>query len=236
MAHFNQKSTSGSLVPNALPGFLTMYFDQNNRISFKDRFGNITVDADIVNTSSSFAQRSRTLGLAGLDDRAFVKTGSINAQQAITGSLTITQNLRVLGSASFVYITGSQVLINQNTLTVFGNGIGLPTAGYIAADSSSTYPSSSLLYNLVEGNWSIDNGSGSLIATTSFATKVKDYTTTIFTASNTWSINHNLDLLQPYVVVYRNNRMIQPDEITIINSSSLRIEFTQALTGSVRVF
>jgi hypothetical protein len=73
--------------------------------------------------------------------------------QTLTGSITVTENLIVLGSSSFTYITASQVLLSQNTLTVYGSGSAIPLAGYKAEDTSSEYASGSLLFSLPNQNW-----------------------------------------------------------------------------------
>jgi len=115
-----------------------------------------------------------------IDTSKFITTGAIDTRQYISGSLTIQQNLSVLGSSSFVYVTASQVYLNNNTLTVFGNhDVSVTKAGFIAADSaSSPYPSSSLLYYLgagTTGYWIIDAPlsssafTGSLFGTASYA-------------------------------------------------------------------
>lgn len=93
----------------------------------------------------------------------FINTGSTNAVQAITGSLIITQNLTVQGSSSFTYVTASQILIDQNTLTVFTSGSSLPNGGYKVSDTSSWdgtgsfLNESSLLYNTVDKYWTLEN-------------------------------------------------------------------------------
>ena len=89
----------------------------------------------------------------GNQPNVFITTGSTSGNQNITGSLTITENLIVQGSSSFTYITASQILLAQNTITVFGSGSAVPLAGYKAADTSSVYDSGSLLFSLPNQNW-----------------------------------------------------------------------------------
>jgi hypothetical protein len=71
----------------------------------------------------------------------------------ITGSLEIAGDLTVVGSATFIAVTASNVVVDQNTITVFGSGSNLPRAGFIASDTGSTYASGTFLYNLPEGQW-----------------------------------------------------------------------------------
>jgi hypothetical protein len=51
-------------------------------------------------------------------------------------------------------------------------------------------------------------------------------------ASNTWSINHNLETSFPIITVYDNvNNVILPQEITTTSTSSINITFPIPLTG-----
>jgi len=139
--------------------------------------------------TASFAQALTNTGY-------LINTGSTNVIQTITGSLTVTQNLTVLGSASIAYLTASQTLVNQNTITVFGNGVGLPNAGFIAADTSSVYPSSSIIYNIVNQKWFVDKPfSGSLEGV--FTGTVVNYLPNSATAS----------MLSPYVLTSSTSSM-----------------------------
>ena len=159
-----------------------------------------------------------------------ITTGSLNAQQGITGSLTITQNLTVLGSSSFVFVTASQVLIDQNTLTVFANGLALPSAGYIVADTSSAYSSSAFLYNVVDEIWTLDRPLSASLQGSSYG-----YTHIQTASSTVWTINHDLNNLYPGVTVWSGSFVIQPDEIERINSNTLQISFTVSQSGAARI-
>jgi hypothetical protein len=159
-----------------------------------------------------------------------ITTGSLNAEQGITGSLTITQNLTVLGSSSFVYVTASQVLVDQNTLTVFANGLALPTAGYLVADTSSVYSGSSFLYNVVDEIWTLDKPLSASLQGSSYG-----YTHIQTASSTVWTINHDLNNLYPGVTVWSGSFVIQPDEIERINSNTLQISFTVSQSGAARI-
>ena len=123
-----------------------------------------TVTASFATTSSN------ALRLAGRDVAQFVTTGSIDVAQTITGSLRITQNLNVLGTASFQYVTASQTVVNQNTISVYASGSILPTAGFVVVDTASVYSGSSFLYNVVDAIWTLNRPlSASLQGTASYA-------------------------------------------------------------------
>ena len=110
--------------------------------------------------SNMFGTASWATNIVG---NKYINTGSTNAVQAISGSLIITQNLTVQGSSSFTYVTASQILIDQNTLTVFTSGSSLPEGGYKVADTSSWdgtgsfLNESALLYNTVDKYWTFKN-------------------------------------------------------------------------------
>ena len=110
-----------------------------------------------ISLTASLAVSAAYAGNANLfqgnQPNVFINTGSSSGNQNLTGSLTITENLVVLGSSSFAFITASQVLLSQNTLTVYGSGSAVPLAGYKAEDTSSQYASGSLLFSLPDQNW-----------------------------------------------------------------------------------
>jgi hypothetical protein len=82
---------------------------------------------------------------------------------------------------------------------------------------------------------------GSLQGTASFAITASHvlngggtpiYVHTQSIASNTWSINHNLETSFPIITVYDNvNNVILPQEITTTSTSSINITFPIPLTG-----
>ena len=69
------------------------------------------------------------------DNGSIVK---INSDTTITGSLTITQNLNVLGSSSITYTTASQLRVNDNVITVNASSPGVRFAGLSVLDSGSS--------------------------------------------------------------------------------------------------
>jgi hypothetical protein len=63
---------------------------------------------------------------------------NINSNTTITGSLTITQNLNVLGSSSTIYVTASQLRVNDNVITVNASSPAVRFAGLSVIDSGSS--------------------------------------------------------------------------------------------------
>ena len=159
-----------------------------------------------------------------------INTGSVNAIQTISGSLTVTQNVTILGSASIAYLTASQTLINQNSITVFGSGSALPNARYVAADTSSAYPSSSLTYNLVNQKWFADKPfSGSLEGV--FTGTVVGYLPNSATASmlSPYALT---TALSSYVLNSATSSMLSPYVLTS-STSSMSVATASFTTGSV---
>jgi len=86
----------------------------------------------------------------------FATTGSntFQANQTITGSLFITQNLVVAGSSSIQYISSSVVDIADNIITVNAFNPGVRFGGLAVADSgSSPRVSGSLLFDSIKDQW-----------------------------------------------------------------------------------
>jgi len=87
----------------------------------------------------------------------FASTGSSNtfqANQTITGSLFITQNLVVAGSSSIQYISSSVLDIADNIITVNAFNPGVRFGGLAVIDSgSSPQVSGSLLFDSIKDQW-----------------------------------------------------------------------------------
>jgi hypothetical protein len=62
--------------------------------------------------------------------------------------------------------------------------------------------------------------------------EVNTYTFQQSSAATTWTITHNLATTTPLVQIYDNTqKMLIPDEVTIVNSNSLTVTFGSALSG-----
>ncbi len=96
-------------------------------------------------------------GSAQVTALGFASTGSSNtfqANQTITGSLFITQNLIVAGSSSIQYISSSVLDIADNTITVNTFNPGVRFGGLGVIDSgSSPQVSGSMLFDSIKDQW-----------------------------------------------------------------------------------
>jgi hypothetical protein len=95
-------------------------------------------------------------GSAQVASLGFATTGSntFQANQTITGSLFITQNLVVAGSSSIQYISSSVLDIADNIITVNAFNPGVRFGGLAVIDSgSSPQVSGSLLFDSIKDQW-----------------------------------------------------------------------------------
>jgi hypothetical protein len=152
----------------------------------------VAATASYTVTASYSATASNATLLAGKDVAQFITTGSTDTTQYITGSIRVTQNLDVLGTASFQYVTASQTVVDQNTIIVYASSSGLPTAGLVAADTSSQYSGSSFLYNIVDAIWTLDAPlSASLTGTASWANTASNAISSSYTVTASYSATSN---------------------------------------------
>jgi len=81
--------------------------------------------------------------------------------QEITGSLTITQNLTVLGSSSIAYVTASQLTVSASTISVNVFEPAERFGGLVVYDSGSSNATASLFWDSLHNHWVYQNASGS---------------------------------------------------------------------------
>jgi hypothetical protein len=86
---------------------------------------------------------------------------SLNGNYNITGSLTITQNLTVLGSSSLVYVTSSQLAVSASTISVNVFEPAERFGGLKIYDSGSSNATASLLWDSLNNHFIYQNVSGS---------------------------------------------------------------------------
>ena len=95
---------------------------------------------------------------------AYAKIGStntFNGTQTISGSLIVTQDLVIGGSASIQHVTSSQLNISDNIITVNTINPTVRFGGLAVIDSGSAGISGSLLYDSVQDEWvSVHRGNG----------------------------------------------------------------------------
>ena len=163
---------------------------------------------------------------------------TLNQDVFITGSVNLLGNLSVIGTASFILVTASQVLVEQNTITVYGSGSALPKAGYRAVDTASISNSGSFLYDFNNRGWesSAPITASHFAGTASYAASIptREFTAT---ASATWWLDHNLGTEWVQVTCWdtATKRVIQPDEIEAMSTASVKITWTTPIAGVARI-
>ncbi len=86
---------------------------------------------------------------------------TLNGDYTVTGSLTITQNLVVLGSSSITYVTASQLNVSSSTISVNVFEPAERFGGLKVYDSGSSNATASLLWDSEHNHWVYQNVSGS---------------------------------------------------------------------------
>ena len=85
---------------------------------------------------------------------------SLEGDYIVTGSLTITQNLTVLGSSSLVYVTSSQLAVSSSTISVNVFEPAERFGGLKVYDSGSSNATASLLWDSLHNHWVYQNVDG----------------------------------------------------------------------------
>jgi hypothetical protein len=114
-----------------------------------------------VATSFSQSNYNTTLLSSSIDSRLdsieanYATTGSntFRANQTISGSLFVTENLVVFGSSSLVNITGSSVNIGTNTIVLNTSSPSVRFGGISVIDSGSTQGTGSLWWDSERNHW-----------------------------------------------------------------------------------
>jgi hypothetical protein len=165
LTNYTQISATGSFVTNSKTGSFitnsqtssfvlnasTASFISNSQTS---SFTLNSVTASMLSSyvtnanTSSFIKNSQTSSFATTSSNTF------NGTQIISGSLTITQNLTVIGSSSILYVTSSQLNVANNLITVNASIPSVRYGGLAVIDSgSSPQVSGSLLFDSQENQW-----------------------------------------------------------------------------------
>lgn len=91
----------------------------------------------------------------------WVNSRSLNGNYSVTGSLTITQNLTVLGSSSLVYVTSSNLAVSASFISVNVFEPAERFGGLKVYDSGSSNATASLAWDSLNNHWVYQNASGS---------------------------------------------------------------------------
>ncbi len=122
------------------------------------RIGSIESFTSSFSSSNATIQNTQNIRLNSLESRtgSYATTGSNTfvGNQIISGSITITQDLVVLGSSSIQNITSSQLNIGTNLITVNAQAPAVRFGGLAVIDSgSSPQRSGSLLFDSTKDQW-----------------------------------------------------------------------------------
>jgi hypothetical protein len=86
---------------------------------------------------------------------------SLEGNYVVTGSLTVTQNLTVLGSSSLVYVTSSNLAVSASFISVNVFEPAERFGGLKVYDSGSSNATASLAWDSLHNHWVYQNASGS---------------------------------------------------------------------------
>jgi hypothetical protein len=135
-----------------------------------DNLGNLTVSGSEVIGNHITAKGNATItgslavnGVTTLNSNLIVNTSSSLRDTTVTGSMLVTQNLIVLGTASFTRVTGSEIIVGASTITLNTDDPVVRFGGLIIIDSGSFGQDStgSLLWDSEEDRWIYVTPSGS---------------------------------------------------------------------------
>ena len=120
---------------------------------------NITAVGDAIITGSLTVNGATTLG-----STLTVAASSSLRDTTITGSLLVTENFTVLGTASFTRITGSNLVVGTNLITLNTDAPAIRFGGITVIDSGSFGVNStgSLFWDSERNHWIYSNPSGSV--------------------------------------------------------------------------
>jgi hypothetical protein len=135
-----------------------------------DNSGNLTISGSefIGNNVTAIGNATVTGSLTAngattLNSSLIVNASSSLRDATVTGSLLVTQNLTVLGTASFTSITSSQIVVGASTITLSTDNPAVRFGGILVEDSGSfgTNSTGSLLWDSQEDRWIYVTPSGS---------------------------------------------------------------------------
>jgi hypothetical protein len=131
----------------------------SSQISLSQTNGYSTFSSSIASTD--FVQDGRLTSIESKTG-SYATTGSnvFKGDQTISGSVTITENLRVFGSSSITYVTSSQLRVEDNIITVNTASPGSRFGGLEVHDSGSVgIATGSLLWDSINNRWIYQNSS-----------------------------------------------------------------------------
>ncbi len=134
------------------------------------------VTGSLISSASNHEQRlSANEAVSGTFARTN-STNTFNGNQTVSGSLTVTQDLIVLGSSSIQNVSSSTLNIGTNLITVATNQPSVRFGGLAVIDSGSSGASGSFLYDSVEDEFIfLHRGDGTNITSSHFVLGPETY-------------------------------------------------------------
>jgi hypothetical protein len=129
-------------------------------------------NVSITNLNAATESLSQRIAANELVSSSYARTNSantFNGNQIITGSLTVTQDLTVLGSSSIQTISSSTLNIGTNIITVAVNQPSVRFGGISVIDSGSSGGSGSFLYDSIQDEFIfVHRGNGTNVTSSHF--------------------------------------------------------------------
>ena len=196
-----------------------------------------TVTGDFSSSvATSFSQSNYNTSLlsASIDSRLdgieakYATTGSntFKANQTISGSLYVTENLVVYGSSSLVNVTGSSVSIGTNTIILNTASPAVRFGGISVVDSGSIQTTGSLWWDSQNNNWIYENPAGAGYASAKLISGPK----------NSGSLGNELGLTSGKVIIATGDDHIGDSIMTQANSKITLagdLNVTGTISGSI---
>jgi hypothetical protein len=138
--------------------------------SYDGRFTSLaTITGSLITSASNLTQR---VGAIEAVSGTFARTNStntFNGNQIVSGSLTVTQDLVILGSSSIQNVSSSTLNIGTNLITVAVNQPSVRFGGIAVIDSGSAGASGSFLYDSVQDEFIfVHRGNGTNVTSSHF--------------------------------------------------------------------
>ena len=128
-----------------------------------------TISGSLISTASNHEQRIAANEAVSSSYVRNNSTNTFNGNQTISGSLTVTQDLVVLGSSSIQNVSSSTLNIGTNLITVAVNQPAVRFGGIAVIDSGSSGGSGSFLYDGVQDEFIfVHKGNGTNVTSSHF--------------------------------------------------------------------
>ena len=125
--------------------------------------GSVTASVNVNTDSFTLSSGSNTLFEVDNDGHLYSYGTASLKETKVTGSLLVSQNLTVLGTASFTQVTSSVIIVGSSTITLSTDDPVVRFGGIVVVDSGSfgTNSTGSLLWDSEEDRWIYVTPSGS---------------------------------------------------------------------------